>query len=94
MSRYNPKFDVGDIVQVVSKKSKYKTFFGVFEGYTNECNDHMCKVNIGGDIIYLMETSIKLIKEKNILEKQIQEKKKPIIAVSMSCGIILSLLLL
>lgn len=35
-----------------------------------------------------------LIKEKNILEKQIQEKKKPIIAVSMSCGIILSLLLL
>ena len=78
MSRYSPKFEIGDIVQVVSKKSKYETFFGVFEGYTNGSNDNMCKVKIGGDIIYLMETSIKLITEKNIADLHYAEACKSI----------------
>ena len=76
MSRYDPKFNKGDVVQVVSNKSKHRTFFGVFEGYTNGSNDHMCKVNIGGDIIYLMETSIKLITEKNIADSHYFEARK------------------
>ena len=66
MSRYNPKFEIGDVVQVVSKKSKHNGMFGVFKGYTNGLNDHMCRIEIGCDIIFLMETSIKLITEKNI----------------------------
>ena len=78
MSRYDPKFKKGDAVQVVSKKSKYRTFFGVFEGYTNGSNDHMCKVKIGNDVIYLMENSIKLITEKNIADLHYAEACKSI----------------
>ena len=66
MSRSNPKFNNGDIVQVISNKSKYKGMFGKFEGYTTGQHDNMCKVEIGLDVVFLMETSIKLIKEKHI----------------------------
>lgn len=35
-----------------------------------------------------------LIRERNVMEKQIQEKKKPVMAISLSGGIMVSLLLL
>lgn len=76
MSRYSPKFEIGDVVQVVSKKSKHNRMFGVFKGYTNGLNDHMCRVEIGYDIIFLMENSIKLIKEKNIADLHYAEAFK------------------
>ena len=76
MSRYNPKFEIGDIVQVVSKKSKHNRMFGIFKGYTNGSNDDMCRIEIGYDIIFLMETSIKLITEKNIADLHCFEECK------------------
>ena len=78
MSRYNPKFEIGDVVQVVSKKSKHNGMFGIFKGYTNGLNDHMCRIEIGFDIIFLMETSIKLITEKNIADLHYAEAFKSI----------------
>lgn len=78
MSRYNPKFDIGDVVQVVSKKSKHNGMFGVFKGYTNGLHDNVCRVEIGYDIIFLMEDSIKLITEKNIADLHYAEASKSI----------------
>ena len=81
MSRNDPKFNIDDIVQVVSKKSKHCGMFGKFKGYTTGLNDHICRVEIGFDIVFLMENSIKLITEKNIADlhyceacKEIEEK--------------------
>ena len=78
MSRYNPKFEIGDVVQVVSKKSKHNGMFGIFKGYANGLNDNICRVEIGYDIIFLMETSIKLITEKNIADLHYAETHKSI----------------
>ena len=78
MSRYDPKFEIGDVVQVVSKKSKHNGKFGIFKGYTNGLNEHMCRVEIGYDIIYLMEPSIKLITEKHIADLHYAEARKSI----------------
>ena len=78
MSRSSPKFKEGDIVQVISNKSKHKGMFGKFRGYTKGLNDHMCRVEIGFDIVFLMENSIKLITEHNIADLHYTEANKAV----------------
>ena len=68
MSRYCPKFTEGDVVQVISSKSKHKGMFGIFRGYTNGLSDYICRVEINNDFVFLTESSIKLITEKNIAD--------------------------
>lgn len=64
-----------------------KDLISRFPEYTGE-QDYELQMN------YLDLFISTLIREKDTMEKQIQEKKKPVIAVSLSGGIMVSLLLL